>query len=130
MVKRHLQPGGVVVQHAFGTETGLVLTTLSRSFRHLALFPAYANGYNVVAADHPLEAGAAAIERATAAAEVQAQLRAIGMLPPVTAARLAASALTPEDLPELFTAQEVATDDHPLLEFSSRGAGGMLFSNE
>ncbi|HEY8210916.1 MAG TPA: hypothetical protein VIG99_25710 [Myxococcaceae bacterium] len=130
VVKRHLQPGGVVVQHAFGTETALVLTTLSRSFKYLALFPAYANGYNVVAADHPLEPDAGAIERATAVPEVQAQLRAIGLLPPVTAAGLAKNALHPEDLPELFGAREIATDDHPLLEFSSRGAGGMLFSNE
>jgi len=61
---------------------------------------------------------------------VQAQLRAIGMFPPVTPARLAASALAPEDLPELFTAPEIATDDHPLLELSARGSGGMLFSNE
>lgn len=130
VVKRHLNPGGVVVQHAFGTETALVLTTLSRSFKYLALFPAYANGYNVVAADQPLVADAAAIERATAAPAVQAQLRAIGMLPPVTPAAYAAAALHPEDLPELFSAPEIATDDHPLLEFSSRGAGGMLFSNE
>ncbi|HEY8210912.1 MAG TPA: hypothetical protein VIG99_25685, partial [Myxococcaceae bacterium] len=77
-----------------------------------------------------LEPDAGAIERATAVPEVQAQLRAIGLLPPVTAAGLAKSALHPEDLPELFGAREIATDDHPLLEFSSRGAGGMPFSNE
>ncbi|HVE83892.1 MAG TPA: fused MFS/spermidine synthase [Myxococcales bacterium] len=130
VVKRHLRPGGVVVQHAFGTETALVLTTLQRSFKHLALFPAYQNGYNVVAADHPLEVDAAAVEKITAEPAVQAQLRAIGMFPPVTAARLAQSALHPEDLPELFSAPEIATDDHPLLEFSARGAAGMLFSNE
>lgn len=131
VVKAHLNEGGVVIQHAFGTELVLVLTTLSRSFQHVRLFPAYQNGFNVVAADHPLEADPAAIDRLAAIPQVAEQLRAIGLLPPVRPSLVFSRGLKPEDVPGLFNAEEIATDDRPLLEFSARGGGGgMLFSNE
>ena len=39
--------------------------------------------------------------------------------------------LTPEDVPHLFNDPSVATDDFPMLEYSSRGGvAGMFFSNE
>ncbi len=129
--KRKLNPGGVVIQHAFGSEIGLVLSTLKASFAHLVLFPAYGNGFNVVASDRELDASAQEIDRLAATPGVRAQLRAIGLLPPLSAGEVFSHGFKAEDVPWLFTAPEIASDDRPRLEFSWRGGGtDLFFSNE
>jgi len=131
IVKRHLNPGGVVLQHAFGTEVRTVLSTLSRSFRYVQMFPAYNNGYNAVAADHPLGADPREIDRVGSAPEVRNALEGIGLLPPLSAAKIYDRGLDPAQYPSLFSEARIASDNHPLLEFSDRGDLRSLFmSNE
>lgn len=131
IVKQHLTPGGVVLQHAFGTESRLVLSTLKRSFKYVRLFPAYQNGYNVVASDEPLVADPKKIDALAAQPGVRQALREIGLIQPLSAGEVYAQGLSPEDIPRLFNDPDVANDDFPLLEYSSRGGvAGMFFSNE
>lgn len=131
IVKQHLTPGGVVLQHTFGTESRLVLTTLQQSFAYVRLFPSYQNGYNVIASDQPLEADPAKIDALTRIPAVGQALRDIGIIPPLRAGEVFSQGLKPEDLPRLFNDSRVATDDFPLLEYSSRGGvAGLLSSNE
>lgn len=131
LAKRRLAEGGVVIQHAFGTEIATVLSTLAKSFAYVRLFPAYQNGFNVVAADHPLVGDVEKIDRLAAAPEVAAALQSIGILDPLSPGRVFSEGFTPEDFPVFFSRDRIATDDHPLLEFSSRGsAAGLFHSNE
>ncbi|HEX8440094.1 fused MFS/spermidine synthase [Archangium sp.] len=131
IVKQHLTEDGVVIQHAFGTETRLVLSTLGRSFKYVRLFPAYQNGYNVIASDRPLEADPAKIDALAKTPSVREALRGIGLIEPLHAGAVFSKGLTPEDVPNLFNDPSVATDDFPMLEYSSRGGvAGMFFSNE
>ena len=131
IVKQHLTPGGLVLQHVFGTESRLVLTTLKHSFKYVKLFPTYQNGYNVIASDEPLEANPAKIDALVEHPPVHQALREIGLLEPLSPGKVFAKGLTPEDLPRLFNDPRIATDDFPVLEYSSRGgAAGMFFSNE
>ncbi|ATB35709.1 hypothetical protein CYFUS_001123 [Cystobacter fuscus] len=131
VVKQHLNEGGVVLQHAFGTERRLVLSTLGRSFKYVLLFPSYQNGFNVVASDRPLVADPARIDALAATPGVREALRGIGVIAPPAVGSLFSQGLSPQDLPSLFDDPRVATDDLPLLEYSSRGgAAGLFFSNE
>lgn len=131
VVKQHLHEGGVVLQHAFGTERRLVLSTLGRSFKHVLLFPSYQNGFNVVASDRPLVADPARIDALAATPGVREALRDIGLIAPPALGSIFSQGLTPQDVPGLFDDPRVATDDLPLLEYSSRGgAAGLFFSNE
>ncbi|ATB33353.1 fused MFS/spermidine synthase [Melittangium boletus] len=131
IVKQHLTPGGLVLQHVFGTEIRLVLTTMKHSFKYVRLFPTYQNGYNVLASDEPLEADPAKIDALTEHPPVQQALREIGLLEPLSASKVFSKGLTPEELPRLFNDPRIATDDFPVLEYSSRGGiAGMFFSNE
>ncbi len=131
IVKNHLNPGGVVLQHAFGTEVKTVLSTLARSFRYVQMFPAYNNSYNAVAADHPLGPDPREIDRVASAPEVRNALESIGLLSPLSAAKIYGRGLDPSQYPSLFSEARVASDNHPLLEFSDRGDLRSLFmSNE
>ncbi|QRN96140.1 fused MFS/spermidine synthase [Archangium violaceum] len=131
IVKQRLTEGGVVIQHAFGTEMRLVLSTLGRSFKHVRLFPSYQNGFNVVASDQPLVADPGKIDALTRIPAVHGALRGIGIIEPLRAGEVFSQGLTPEQLPNLFNDSRVATDDFPLLEYSSRGSvAGLFFSNE
>jgi len=131
IVKQHLEPGGVVIQHAYGTELATLLSTLASSFSNIQMFPAYGNGYNVIAATHPLVVDPAAIERLSLIPSVRAALEGIGIIPPFRPARVYSHGLTPSDVPRLFAEARIATDDHPVLEFSRRGDPRSLFvSNE
>ncbi|MFL5352925.1 fused MFS/spermidine synthase [Archangium sp.] len=131
IVKEHLTPGGVVIQHCFGTELRLVLSTLGRSFKYVRLFPSYQNGFNVVASDGPLEADPKRIDALAAMPGVREALHDIGIIEPLRAGEVFSRGLTPEDVPGLFNDSRVATDDSPLLEYSLRGGvAGLFFSNE
>ena len=131
VVKRHLNVGGVVVQHAFGSDTKAVLSTLQLSFRHLRLFPTYHNGYNVVAADEPLAPLRSEVDRLAAVPSLRDALAGIGILPPIDPWTIFSRGRTPAQLPALFDAALLATDDRPLLEFSQAGDPLLwFFSNE
>jgi spermidine synthase len=131
IVKQHLTEGGVVIQHAFGTEARLVLTTLAHSFKYVQLFPAYQNGFNVVASDQPLVADPEKIDALARIPSVREALHGIGLIEPLRAGAVFSKGLTPQEVPGLFNDFQVATDDFPLLEYSSRGGvAGMFFSNE
>jgi predicted membrane-bound spermidine synthase len=131
VAKRHLNAGGVVVQHASGIDVKVVLATLQRAFRHLRLFPSYHNGYNVVASDEPLVPSQAEVARLAAVPSMRDALAGIGILPPIDPWAIFSRGWTPAQLPRLFDAALVATDDHPVLEFSQAGDPLLwFFSNE
>ncbi len=131
LVKEHLTPRGVVIQHAFGTDVKVVLSTLQHSFRHLALYAAYRNGFNVVASDHELVYDEERVTRLIETPSVREALRSIGHFPPLDPVRVYARPLKPRDLAHLFDETLIATDDRPLLEFSTRGDPSLVFfSNE
>ncbi|MCA9624502.1 MAG: fused MFS/spermidine synthase [Myxococcales bacterium] len=129
VAKQHLTEGGVVIQHAFGVDLGIVLATLKDSFSHLAISRAYGNGFNVVASPWPLRLDRERVEALVREPEVRAALYAIGLMPPL-------------DVVDVFTASAalgagieadgaIATDDFPLLEFSWSGdSSSWLFINE
>jgi spermidine synthase len=129
VVKRHLNPGGVVVQHAFGSDAKTVLSTLQRSFRHLRLFPTYHNGYNVVAADEPLTPSQAEVTRLAALPSLRDALAGIGILPPIDPWAIFSRGRKPSQLPALFDSTLLATDDRPILEFSQAGDPLLWFSS-
>jgi spermidine synthase len=131
IVKRHLNPGGVVIQHAFGIDAKVVLSTLSRSFAHLRAFPAYKNGFNVVSSDAPLGAQREEMERLAAIPAMHAALASLGVEAPIDAWRVFSKGLDRSDLTAFIDPALVSTDDHPLLEFSRTGdPAGWFFSNE
>lgn len=129
-VKRHLSPKGVVIQHAFGSDRGTVLRTLQEAFPFLVLYPAYGNGFNVVAALHPLRYDIEMAKKILEVPEVAEQMRSFGLFDPIEPAPFFAHAISPDERPELFVG-DIATDDWPAIEFSRKG--GLLkifFSNE
>lgn len=130
VVKRHLTDQGVVVQHAFGHDVRIVLVTLAKAFPYVRLFPSYSNGYNVVAATHPLEPDPAGLARATEAPAVRAMLTEIGLGEPLSLPGFLRRSYRPQDLPDLFRETRIASDEHPYLEFAFSGSQSLLFSNE
>ncbi len=131
IVKRHLNPGGVVIQHAFGIDAKVVLSTLSRSFAHLRAFPAYENGFNVVSSDAPLGAQREEMERLAAIPAMHAALASLGIEAPIDAWRVFSKGLDRSDLTAFIDPALVSTDDRPLLEFSRSGdPAGWFFSNQ
>ena len=129
IVKQHLGKGGVVIQHAFGSDVGIILSTLAHSFKYLRLFPSYSNGYNVVASEWPLEFDEDAVKRLTSQPAVHGVLTDLGIHHPE---RVIQKALRPDDLSTLLrSTDEIATDDRPRIEFSwGRRGTNILFSNE
>ncbi len=132
LVKDHLNPGGVVLLHAFGSDTAVVLKTLRASYRHVRLMRAYANGFNAVASDSPLDYDRekASVELATPS--VKRALAMAGILPPVDAVELFAGLWDIDELRGLIKAETpIASDDHPVIEFAWHGpASKLLFINE
>lgn len=131
VAKRHLNPGGIVIQHAFGSDKDIVLSTLKSVFRYMRAFPAYASGYNVVVSDSPLRPERADVEQLAALPSMRAALTDLGIVPPVDAWSVFSRGFPPSALRELLRTDLIATDDRPLLEFSQRGdALAWFFSNE
>ena len=131
LAKRRMTPGGVLVQHAFGSGLEVILRTLLDSFRDVRMYPAYGNGYNVVASDRLLDASADA-DRLLEHASVRRSLAQIGVLPPVTPSAMLAAGIRREEIEPWLAlhAAGVASDDRPLLEFSWDNSSQLLFSNE
>lgn len=132
VVKKHLEPGGVVLQHAFGSDIDIVIRTLLVSFDHVRAYRAYANGYNVVAADRPLEKGAERADALRDAPSVARALAGIGMLPPLTPGGVLRAGIAGGEIGAwLDMGGPVASDDHPALEFAWHDDPALLlFSNE
>jgi spermidine synthase len=131
IVKERLAPGGVVVQHAFGPSVDLILRTLLDSFKDVRLFPAYANGYNVIASQQSLDRDFSRADILYSIPSVQHALSNIGVLPPVTPSIILSGAIEREEVALRLLAGPLATDDHPLLEFAwGGGAANLLYSNE
>jgi len=129
IAKARLNPGGVVIQHAFGVDVAIVMATLEDSFPHVAVSRAYGNGYNVVASPWPLAIDEARVRQLLSAPAVRRALWSIGVLPPLDLVSMlkASRSLEVSRLP----GAGIATDDHPLLELSWSGDTAMwLFINE
>lgn len=128
----HLQPGGVVLLHAFGADTAVVLATLRSVFPHIRLMRAYDNGFNAIASLQPLTIDRPAVERALARPRLRHALAMAGVLPPVDPVALFEGLWRLEDLPDLVPAgTPIASDDRPIIEFAAGGpAARMLFINE
>lgn len=132
LVKQHLNPGGVVLLHAFGTDTAVVLKTLSASYPHVRLMRAYANGFNAVASERELVFDRDFASRELSTPSVQRALAMAGILPPVDALELFSGLWRLRDLKTLMPADTpIASDDHPVIEFAWHGpASRLLFINE
>lgn len=131
IVKQRLAPGGVVVQHAFGPSVDLILRTLLDSFVDVRLFPAYANGYNVIASQQSLDRETSRADLLQSIPSVRLALANIGVLPPVTPSIILGGAIEREEVARRLLAGPLATDDHPLLEFAWGGdAANLLYSND
>jgi spermidine synthase len=131
VVKRHLNPDGIVIQHAFGSDKDVVLSTLKHSFRYLRAFPSYKTGFNVAASDSPLRPERAAVEQLAALPSMREALADLGIVPPLDAWTIFSRGFPPSALQGLLRADLVSTDDKPLLEFSRRGdALTWFFSND
>jgi len=124
LAKRHLKPGGVVIQHIFGSERAVIANTLAASFPYTQFSRSYANGYNAVASMSDLRLPAAK-----------------GMdLPPAAMAQLRTHAgrkirtkplyRSYKRLPSAMHSDAIATDDRPAVEFSWNSGEKLLFINE
>jgi spermidine synthase len=131
VVKRHLGAGGIVIQHAFGADADVVLSTLKHSFHYLRAFPAYHGGFNVAASDSPLRPDRDEVERLAALPSMREALAGIGILDPIDPWQVFSRGLPPSALSGHLYPDLVSTDDRPLLEFSRRGDPlAWFFSNE
>ncbi len=131
LAKKRLTAGGLLIQHVFGSDVPLQVRTLAHSFSELVLFRSYGNGYNVVAADYPIEVEREQVERLIAEPQVGAALRAIGIIEPLSLPLVLEQGVTLAHLPLVFRQGPIATDDHPRLEFSWDDSGVLLlFSNQ
>jgi spermidine synthase len=132
VVKQHLTERGVLVQHAFSDDLPIVLATLRHAFPFVAYHTAYRDGFNVVAATHPLDPSRTALARVIAPQEVQNSLRSLGLAAPVDPAIvLTTQATRAAGLDAQIGASPIATDDFPILELSySGGPRQWLFSNQ
>jgi predicted membrane-bound spermidine synthase len=132
LTKTRLAPRGVLLQHAFGTELATVLATVRASFAHVRLYPAYANGFNVVASDAPLEVDLARVTALGAEAGTAKAWADIGLVPPFGPEIVLRHPVTPALRPDLFDLKgPIATDDRPVIEFAWSASGArLLFSNE
>ncbi len=131
VVKRHLEPGGVVIQHAFGSDRDIVIRTLLHSFEDVRLSRAYANGWNVVAADRPLSARPEDADALLEAPSLRAALQRIGLFAPLGPGTILRAAIPRAEIEALLPEGPIATDDHPALEFAwSADLSAVLNSNE
>lgn len=131
VAKSHLNPGGVLLQHVFGSDLDIVLNTLRASFPHLRLMQSYANGFVVVASQSELKIDAGAIDRLVKHPPVAQALEALGLVAPLNLAEVVSFLVTEKVFTGPPRPELVATDDRPLIEFAvQKGGANMLFSNE
>ncbi len=131
VVARHLNEGGVVIQHAFGAETDTVIRTLLHAFADVRMAKGYGNGWNVVAADHELEADGDRANQLLGSPTVRASLESLGIVAPITPSSVMRAAFTREQIERFLPEGPIATDDRPRLEFAwSSDPAKLLQSNE
>lgn len=124
LAKQHLAPEGVLIQHVFGGERAVVVSTLAAAFPYTAFSESYGNGYNAVASMRPLRSGMSRPMQLPAAAlrQLQSTSKGRGIRRPVFASF---AELPPEDHSEI-----IASDDFPAVEFSWNSGAEALFINE
>ncbi|HEX5066273.1 MAG TPA: fused MFS/spermidine synthase [Myxococcota bacterium] len=130
LAKQRMTPDGVLVQHAFGSGLEVILRTLLASFADVRLYPAYGNGYNVLASDRSLDVLPSRVDSLLGSASVRSALANIGVLPPITPSAILASGIRREEIESRLAPGPLATDDRPLLEFAWDGGSHLFFSNE
>jgi spermidine synthase len=125
VVKERLKPGGVMIQHVFGSEGATIANTLVTSFPHVRFSQSYSNGYNVVASMQPLDEAAS---RPMAMLPIAAlrQLRRSSGGRPLTIPPLQQYS----ELPDSMHGDIIASDDFPAVEFSWNPGEKTLFINE
>jgi spermidine synthase len=124
LAKRHLKPGGVVIQHIFGSERAVIANTMASSFAYTQFSRSYANGYNAVASMSDLQARAA--RRLVFPPEALEQLRKSSGRGYIRSP----AHQSYESLPADMHSDVIATDDRPAVEFSWNEGEKLLFINE
>jgi len=124
LAKRHLKPGGVVIQHIFGSECAVIANTMTASFTDTQFSRSYSNGYNAVASMNDL--------RDRAATGMHLPLEALEQLRGSAGGRpIRLPAHRPYAwLPRSMRSEVIATDDRPAVEFSWNAGEKLLFINE
>jgi hypothetical protein len=124
LAKRHLKPGGVVIQHIFGSERAVIANTLAASFTDTQFSRSYSNGYNAVASMSDL--------RERASTRMELPLKALEQLRSSATGRpIRLPAHRPYAwLPRSMRSEVIATDDRPAVEFSWNAGEKLLFINE
>jgi spermidine synthase len=124
VVKEHLKPGGVMIQHVFGSEGATIANTLASSFPHVRFSQSYSNGYNVVASMQSLDE---ATERA-----MQIPIPALRVLQRSSRGRpiIIPPLQQYHELPPSMHSDVIASDDFPAVEFSWNPGEKTLFINE
>lgn len=124
LAKRQLNPGGVLIQHTFGSELAIIASTLAASFPYTMFSRSYSNGFNAVASMQPLD------ERALQAMALpEAAIRQLRQ----TARGRSISRPTFvsfDELPDRLHSDVLASDDFPAVEFSWNPGLNRLFINE
>jgi len=124
LAKRHLKPGGVVIQHIFGSERAVIANTMAASFAYTQFSQSYANGYNAVASMSDLQpraekrvhyppAALAFLRRSSGQSYIRSPLHQ-----------------SYESLPPDMHSDIIATDNRPAVEFSWNAGEKLLFINE
>lgn len=104
ILRDHLTSNGVLVLHIFGHDFNIILNTISSVFPHILLYQTYSeNAYNIVASMSPLSCPPNNFTKPKSLSE----------------------------LPSFLHSQKIASDNFPLLEFSTSGNSRLfLMSNE
>jgi spermidine synthase len=130
LAKARLEPKGIIIQHAFGTDIAIVMSTIAHSFKYFYMFPSYRNGFNIVASDEPLVLNAGKVDAFSANPTLAKIYDQIGLIGPLKISSLFSKGYTEKDFPHLFK-NKIASDNYPWLEFSMEGSLRLLFfSNE
>jgi spermidine synthase len=124
LARRHLKPGGVVIQHIFGSERAVIANTLAASFPYTQFSRSYANGYNAVASMSDLQG--------QASRRVVFPTKALEYLRRSSGRSYISSPVHQpyELLPPAMHTEVIATDDRPAVEFSWNAGEKLLFINE
>lgn len=119
-VKAHLSDQGVLVHHIFGVKQDIVLATLAQEFEYVYLYNSYANGFNVVASQAPLNVDALAVKvLLQKEKKVKDALEEIGIAEPVAIDQYLQNFILYEDMYTLGAdAYPIVSDNHPIIEFA------------
>jgi spermidine synthase len=124
LAKQHLKPGGVVIQHIFGSERAVIANTLAASFPYTWFSRSYANGYNAVASMRDL--------REQADRHIRFPAETMDFFRETYGRRYIRSPVQMpyELLPPDMHSDVIASDDRPAVEFSWNAGEKLLFINE